>query len=127
MKNLIKYCFFTTLIMFSFPNGLAYAEGLYLATKQEFKFTNSDYTKAIHILRLGKEFKYDDWKLYGEFGLGEEVAEGTSLGSGSSFDAYKFGFDVDVTDSFEIEVKWEGKNYPHVNSSEIEIEAEFKF
>ena len=127
MKNLIKYSFFTTLIMLSFPNESAYAEGFYIATKQEFKYSDSDYTKAIHVLRFGKEFKYDDWKLYGELGLGEEVDEGTSLGSGSSFDAYKFGFDVDITDSFSIEAKWEGKNFPNVNTSEIEIEAEFEF
>ena len=64
----------------------------YIATRQELWFSDSSYYKTSHHIKIGKSINMDNYKVFGEFGFGEDINEGTPVGSGASYDYLSFGF-----------------------------------
>ena len=80
MRNIL-YIFF--LLVVSVPNLSADS---YIATRQELWFSDSSYYKTSHHIKVGKSVILDNYRLFGEVGFGEDINEGTPIGSGASYD-----------------------------------------
>ena len=81
----------------------------YIATRQELWFSDSSYYKTSHHVKVGKSFKYNNYNLFGEVGIGEDINEGTPVGSGSSFDYLRFGVSRVFFNSLKINVNYRSK------------------
>ena len=95
------YKIISSLILFSILIPNLYADS-YIATRQELWFSDSSYYKTSHHIKVGKSIMLKDYKIFGEVGLGEDINEGTPVGSGASFDYLRFGISKVFFDSWLI-------------------------
>ena len=96
------------LILFSILIPNLYADS-YIATRQELWFSDSSYYKTSHHIKVGKSIMFKDYKIFGEVGVGEDINEGTPVGSGASFDYLRFGISKVFFDSFKINLNYRSK------------------
>jgi len=85
----------------------------YVASRQELWFSDSSYYKTSHHIKIGKNFKHDDYNFFGEIGIGEDLNEGTPVGSGSSFDYLRFGISKTFFNSFRVNLNYRSKMKTH--------------
>jgi len=102
------YKIISILILFSILIPNLYADS-YIATRQELWFSDSSYYKTSHHIKVGKSIMLKDYKIFGEVGVGEDINEGTPVGSGTSFDYLRFGISKVFFDSFKINVNYRSK------------------
>ena len=77
-------------ILMAFIVPTIYADS-YVASRQELWFSDSSYYKTSHHIKIGKNFRHDNYNFFGVIGIGEDLNEGTPVGSGVSFDYLRFG------------------------------------
>ena len=103
MRNIL-YIFF--LFVVSAPNLSADS---YIATRQELWFSDSSYYKTSHHIKVGKSVVFDKYRLFGEVGFGEDINEGTPIGSGASYDYLRFGVTKTFFNSLKLNVNYRSK------------------
>ena len=103
MRNIL-YIFF--LFVVSAPNLSADS---YIATRQELWFSDSSYYKTSHHIKVGKSVILDNYRLFGEVGFGEDINEGTPIGSGASYDYLRFGVTRTFFNSLKLNVNYRSK------------------
>ena len=103
MRN-IFYVFF--LLVVSAPDLSADS---YIATRQELWFNDSSYYKTSHHIKVGKSVILDNYRLFGEIGFGEDIDEGTPIGSGASYDYLRFGITKTFFNSLKLNVNYRSK------------------
>ena len=103
MRNIL-YIFF--LFVVSAPNLSADS---YIATRQELWFSDSSYYKTSHHVKVGKSVILDNYRLFGEVGFGEDINEGTPIGSGASYDYLRFGVTKTFFNSLKLNVNYRSK------------------
>ena len=103
MRNIL-YIFF--LLVVSVPNLSADS---YIATRQELWFSDSSYYKTSHHIKVGKSIILDNYRLFGEVGFGEDINEGTPIGSGASYDYLRFGVTRTFFNSLKLNVNYRSK------------------
>ena len=103
MRNIL-YIFF--LLVVSVPNLSA---DTYIATRQELWFSDSSYYKTSHHIKVGKSVILDNYRLFGEVGFGEDINEGTPIGSGASYDYLRFGVTRTFFNSLKLNVNYRSK------------------
>ena len=103
MRNIL-YIFF--LLVVSVPNLSADS---YIATRQELWFSDSSYYKTSHHIKVGKSVILDNYRLFGEVGFGEDINEGTPIGSGASYDYLRFGVTKTFFNSLRLNVNYRSK------------------
>ncbi len=103
MRN-IFYMFI--LLVITVPNISADS---YIATRQELWFNDSSYYKTSHHIKLGKSVILDNYRLFGEVGFGEDINEGTPIGSGASYDYLRFGITRTFFNSLKLNVNYRSK------------------
>ena len=103
MRN-IFYVFF--LLVVSAPDLSADS---YIATRQELWFNDSSYYKTSHHIKIGKSVILDNYRLFGEVGFGEDINEGTTIGSGASYDYLRFGVTKTFFNSLKLNVNYRSK------------------
>ena len=103
MRNIL-YIFF--LLVVSVPNLSADS---YIATRQELWFSDSSYYKTSHHIKVGKSVILDNYRLFGEVGFGEDINEGTPIGSGASYDYLRFGITKTFFNSLKLNVNYRSK------------------
>ena len=103
MRNIL-YIFF--LFVVSAPNLSADS---YIATRQELWFSDSSYYKTSHHIKVGKSVILDNYRLFGEVGVGEDINEGTPIGSGASYDYLRFGVTKTFFNSLKLNVNYRSK------------------
>ena len=81
----------------------------YIASRQELWFSDSSYFKSSHHIKIGKNFNYREYGFFGEVGIGEDINEGTPIGSGSSFDYLRFGITKTFFNSFRVNLNYRSK------------------
>ena len=81
----------------------------YIATRQELWFSDSSYYKTSHHIKIGKSINMDNYKVFGEFGFGEDINEGTPVGSGASYDYLRFGVTKTFFNSLKLNVNYRSK------------------
>ena len=94
--------------MFVLITPTASAES-YIATRQELWFSDSSYYKTSHHVKIGKSMVINKIRVFGELGVGEDINEGTPVGSGASFDYLRFGFTKTFYDSLRVNVNYRSK------------------
>ena len=102
------YKIISSLILFSILIPNLYADS-YIATRQELWFSDSSYYKTSHHIKIGKSIMLKNYKIFGEVGVGEDINEGTPVGSGASFDYLRFGISKVFFDSFKINLNYRSK------------------
>ena len=102
------YKIISSLILFSILIPNLYADS-YIATRQELWFSDSSYYKTSHHIKVGKSIMLKDYKIFGEVGVGEDINEGTPVGSGATFDYLRFGISKVFFDSFKINLNYRSK------------------
>ena len=85
----------------------------YIATRQELWFSDSSYYKTSYHVKIGKSIMFNNYKLFGEVGIGEDINEGTPVGSGASFDYMRFGVSKIFFNSFKVNVNYRSKMKSH--------------
>ena len=103
MRNIL-YIFF--LLVVSVTNLSADS---YIATRQELWFSDSSYYKTSHHIKVGKSVILDNYRLFGEVGFGEDINEGTPIGSGASYDYLRFGVTKTFFNSLKLNVNYRSK------------------
>ena len=103
MQN-IFYIFL--LLVVSVPNLSADS---YIATRQELWFSDSSYYKTSHHIKIGRSVTLENYRLFGEVGLGEDINEGTPVGSGASYDYLRFGVSKTFFNSLKLNVNYRSK------------------
>ena len=103
MRNIL-YIFF--LLVVSVPNLSADS---YIATRQELWFSDSSYYKTSHHIKVGKSVVLDNYRIFGEVGFGEDINEGTPIGSGASYDYLRFGVTRTFFNSLKLNVNYRSK------------------
>ena len=103
MRNIL-YIFF--LLVVSVPNLSADS---YIATRQELWFSDSSYYKTSHHIKVGKSVILDNYRIFGEVGFGEDINEGTPIGSGASYDYLRFGVTKTFFNSLKLNVNYRSK------------------
>ena len=81
----------------------------YIATRQELWFSDSSYYKTSHHIKIGKSVNMNNYKVFGEIGFGEDINEGTPVGSGASYDYLRFGFTKTFYDTLRVNVNYRSK------------------
>ena len=81
----------------------------YIATRQELWFSDSSYYKTSHHIKVGKSVILDNYRLFGEIGFGEDINEGTPIGSGASYDYLRFGVTKTFFNSLKLNVNYRSK------------------
>tara|TARA_B100001093_G_scaffold516302_1_gene594767 strand:+ start:34 stop:402 length:369 start_codon:yes stop_codon:yes gene_type:complete len=103
MRNIL-YIFF--LLVVSVPNLSADS---YVATRQELWFSDSSYYKTSHHIKVGKSVILNNYRLFGEVGIGEDINEGTPIGSGASYDYLRFGVTKTFFNSLRLNINYRSK------------------
>ena len=85
----------------------------YIATRQELWFSDSSYYKTSHHVKIGKKIKMENYSLFGELGVGEDINEGTTVGSGQSFDYLRFGVTKNFFNALKVDVNYRSKMKAH--------------
>ena len=101
-----KIFYIIFLLVVSVPNLSADS---YIATRQELWFSDSSYYKTSHHIKVGKSFVLKDYRVFGEVGFGEDINEGTPIGSGASYDYLRFGITKTFFDSLRLNVNYRSK------------------
>jgi len=100
----------------------------YIATRQELWFSDSSYYKTSHHVKIGKSIVLNNYNIFGEVGIGEDIDEGTPVGSGASFDYLRFGISKIFFNSFKINVNYRSKMKAHDRDLNwIVINTKYKF
>ena len=81
----------------------------YIATRQELWFSDSSYYKTSHHVKVGKSVILNNYRLFGEVGFGEDINEGTPIGSGASYDYLRFGVTKTFFNSLKLNVNYRSK------------------
>ena len=81
----------------------------YIATRQELWFSDSSYYKTSHHIKVGKSVILDNYRIFGEVGFGEDINEGTPIGSGASYDYLRFGVTKTFFNSLKLNVNYRSK------------------
>ena len=81
----------------------------YIATRQELWFNDSSYYKTSHHIKVGKSMIVNDFRVFGEVGVGEDINEGTPIGSGASYDYLRFGFTKTFYNTLRLNVNYRSK------------------
>ena len=81
----------------------------YIATRQELWFSDSSYYKTSHHIKVGKSMMVNDFRVFGEVGVGEDINEGTPIGSGASYDYLRFGFTKTFYNTLRLNVNYRSK------------------
>ena len=116
------------LILFIIVMSTQSQAGPYITSKHEFKSKDSDYSKTVNQIRIGYDKKVDNSTYYIEFGGGETLPNGKSIGSGESIISYELGYKKKVNDKFSFKIQYEGKNYTDSYlDHEFEIETKYRF
>lgn len=103
----MRYIFYIIfLLVVSVPNLSADS---YIATRQELWFSDSSYYKTSHHIKIGRSVIIDNYRLFGEVGLGEDINEGTPIGSGASYDYLRFGVSKTFFNSLKLNVNYRSK------------------
>ena len=103
----MRYIFYIIfLLVVSVPNLSADS---YIATRQELWFSDSSYYKTSHHIKVGKSVILDNYRLFGEVGFGEDINEGTPIGSGASYDYLRFGVTKTFFNSLKLNVNYRSK------------------
>ena len=66
-------------------------------------------TIPFDVTKAYKKSKTNNYSFFGEVGIGEDIDEGTPVGSGSSFDYIRFGVSKTFFDSFKVNVNYRSK------------------
>ena len=103
MRNIL-YIFF--LFVVSAPNLSADS---YIATRQELWFSDSSYYQTSNHIKVGKSVILDNYRIFGEVGFGEDINEGTPIGSGASYDYLRFGVTKTFFNSLKLNVNYRSK------------------
>jgi len=103
MRNILYILF---LLVVSVPNLSADS---YVATRQELLFSDSSYYKTSHHIKVGKSVIMNDYRLFGEVGIGEDINEGTPIGSGASYDYLRFGVTKTFFNSLRLNINYRSK------------------
>ena len=103
MKKLIQIFF---ILILTIPE--AYSQS-YVASRQEMYFSDSSYYKMSHHIKFGKSVVLNNYKVFGELGIGEELNEGTPLGSGTSYDYLRFGITKTYFNSLKLNINYRSK------------------
>ncbi len=119
---------FIALIFLLISSTITYGE-TYLASKHEFKMDDSSYTKSQHHITIGESIMFSNAKAFGEIGIGEDLNNGTKLGSGLTYEYLKFGFSRTIFNNLYIKAEFESKlrNYEGRDSNEIQIKTKYTF
>ena len=100
----------------------------YIATRQELWFSDSSYYKTSHHVKIGKKIKIENYSLFGEVGVGEDINEGTPVGSGQSFDYLRFGITKTFFNALKVDVNYRSKMKNHDRDLNwIIINTKYKF
>ena len=100
----------------------------YIATRQELWFSDSSYYKTSHHVKVGKKIMVKDYSLFGEIGIGEDLNEGTPVGSGDSYDYLRFGVSKTFFNSLKINMNYRSKMKVHDRDLNwIVINTKYKF
>ena len=81
----------------------------YIRQRQELWFNDSSYYKTSHHIKIGRSVIIDNYRLFGEVGLGEAINEGTPIGSGASYDYLRFGVSKTFFNSLKLNVNYRSK------------------
>ena len=100
--------FFFIFLMFILIAPTVSAES-YIATRQELRFSDSSYYKTSHHIKIGKSINMNNYKVFGELGFGEDINEGTPVGSGASYDYLRFGLTKTFYDAMRVNVNYRSK------------------
>tara|TARA_B100000401_G_C52551346_1_gene598630 strand:- start:279 stop:659 length:381 start_codon:yes stop_codon:yes gene_type:complete len=103
MKKLIQIFF---ILILTIPEGYSQS---YVASRQEMYFSDSSYYKMSHHIKFGKSVVLNNYKVFGELGIGEELNEGTPLGSGTSYDYLRFGITKTYFNSLKLNINYRSK------------------
>ena len=103
MRNILYILF---LLVVSVPNLSADS---YVATRQELWFSDSSYYKTSHHIKVGKSVIMNNYRLFGEVGIGEDINEGTPIGSGASYDYLRFGVTKTFFNSLRLNINYRSK------------------
>jgi hypothetical protein len=107
------------------PYGLAET---YIATQHEMKMSDSSYVKSLHHIKIGKTIVISDFKTFGELGFGEDLDNGTAVGSGLSYEYLRAGFSKKIFNSIDIRVHFESKlNNGAKDNNELQINTKYTF
>ena len=118
---------FIILLFWIFLTPNLYADD-YIATRQELWFSDSSYYKTSHHIKIGKSVVFNNYNFFGEVGIGEDINEGTPVGSGASFDYLRFGISKIFFNSFKINVNYRSKMKSHERDLNwIVINTKYKF
>tara|TARA_Y100000996_G_C22545537_1_gene651639 strand:- start:130 stop:432 length:303 start_codon:yes stop_codon:yes gene_type:complete len=100
-----------------------------MTSKHEFKMEDSSYTQSQHHVAIGKSIMFSNTKAFGEVGVGEDLNNGTKLGSGLTYEYFKFGFSKIIFNNLYIKAEYESKlrNYEGKDSNEIQIKTKYTF
>ena len=100
----------------------------YIATRQELWFSDSSYYKTSHHVKIGKKIKMENYSLFGEVGVGEDINEGTPVGSGQSYDYLRFGVTKTFFNALKVDVNYRSKMKDHDRDLNwIVINTKYKF
>ena len=73
----------------------------YIATQHEMKMADSSYIKSLHHIKIGKTVVISEFRAFGELGFGEDLNNGTALGSGSSYEYLRAGFSKKIFNNMQ--------------------------
>ena len=100
----------------------------YVASEHELKFKDGTYEQTKQRIIIGRNITLDSYQAFGEIGFGEDITEGQSIGSGSDYDYYKFGFKSKYFNALDLRVHFESKlNSSGKDNNEIQINTKYRF
>ena len=107
------------------PNVLAET---YIATQHEMKMSDSSYIKSLHHIKIGKTVVISEFRAFGELGFGEDLNNGTALGSGLSYEYLRAGFSKKIFNNIDIKFHFESKLNNHSkDDNELQINTKYTF
>jgi hypothetical protein len=79
-------------------------------------------------MKIGKTVVISEFRAFGEIGFGEDLNNGTSLGSGSSYEYLRAGFSKKIFNNIDIKVHFESKLNNHSkDDNELQINTKYTF
>ena len=124
--NYMKIIFY--LLLFTFTNLSLAGDYNYIGTEHELKFKDGSYEKNKQRIVLGRNMIVGTYNVYGEFGFGEDITEGQSVGSGADYEYYKIGLRTTYFNSLDLNVQFESKlNTVGKDDNEPQINTKHKF
>ena len=116
------------IILISYINNVYATDYNYVGSEHELKFKDGTYEQTKQRIIIGRNITFDSYQAFGEIGFGEDITEGQSIGSGSDYDYYKFGFKAKYFDSLNLRIQFESKlNSLGKDSNELQINTKYRF